>query len=84
MAMTFGSIIRDRNLKRMGFVNMIIGFATCVLFGKASRMAARAGRPAVQQASAASLEPLETSRSRMSIECRNRIDTEQTKLPKMV
>ena len=36
MALTFGSIINDKHLKKMGIINMIIGFTGTILFGKST------------------------------------------------
>jgi len=33
MAMTFGTIIRDKALRNMGIYNAIIGFSLALLFG---------------------------------------------------
>lgn len=34
MALTFGTIIKDKSLIRMGFRNLGVCFAICLLFGK--------------------------------------------------
>ena len=33
MAMTFGTIIRNKELRNMGIRNALAGFAICILFG---------------------------------------------------